>query len=236
VSGARPSARVVRRRRLVVATLVVLVLLTGAWMVTRSPLLDVDRVEVRGTTQVTPDAVQAAAGVHPGDPMVWLDAGDVAGRVETLPWVRHASVQREWPDTVRITVRERAPVAWVAAGDGAFLVVDRTGRGLAVDSTQPAGLPQLLDVTPAPVGAAITPVGGAWLAGHLRADELALVASITVRDARATLQVTSGQEVRFGRLSQVGDKMRAAVAVLGQPGIGERTYIDVSAPSTPVAG
>ena len=63
-----------------------------------------------------------------------------------------------------------------------------------------------------------------------------VVASITVRDARATLKVTSGQEVRFGRLNQVGDKMRAAVAVLGQPGIEERTYIDVSAPSTPVAG
>ena len=63
-----------------------------------------------------------------------------------------------------------------------------------------------------------------------------MIVARTVADARATLVVTTGQEVRFGRLSQVEDKMRAAVAVLAQPGVDQRRYIDVSAPSTPVAG
>jgi cell division protein FtsQ len=199
-------------------------------------LLDVDHEVVAGNAQVNTAEILAASHIAPGDPMVWLDPGDSAHDIEALSWIRTATVTREWPDTVRITVQERVPVAWVDAGEGHALVVDRTGRALTVDPTAPAGLPVLLGVTPAPVGAAISPVGGAWLAGHLSVDERPIVRSIAVADARATLVVTSGQEVRFGRLNQVSDKMRAAVAVLAQPGVDQRSYVDVSAPSTPVAG
>jgi len=234
--SAPASATVARRRRVAVIVVVLLVLVTAAWMVSRSPLLDVDHLVVTGNVRVSTDQVLAAAGVARGDPMVWLDPGSAAHAIEALPWVRTADVHRDWPGTVTITVSERVPVGWVDAGGGSALVVDRDGRALAIDPFAAAGLPQLLDVTPAPVGAAITPVGGAWLAGHLSPDERGVVRSISVVDQSATLVVTSGQEVRFGRLDQVSDKMRAAIAVLGQPSVAGAAYIDVSAPSTPVAG
>lgn len=230
------SAAVARRRRIAVLLVVVTVLVVAAWGVSRSPLLDVDHLEVTGNARVGTDEILTASELDAGDPMLWLDAAATAEHIEALPWIRTATVEREWPDTVRITVRERVPVAWVDAGSGQALVVDRAGRALTLDPAPPPGLPRLADVTPAAVGAEIAPVGGAWLAGHLTADQLPVVASITVADGRATLEVTSGQEVRFGRLDQVADKMRAAMAVLAQPGVDQRSYVDVSAPSTPVAG
>ncbi|MFI5046075.1 MAG: cell division protein FtsQ/DivIB [Acidimicrobiia bacterium] len=234
--SAPPSPRVARRRRLAVVVGALLVVGTAAWMVSRSPLLDVDHVVVQGNARVAPEEILASSGVAPGDAMVWLDRGGAARAIEALPWIRTAQVHREWPGTVDITVRERVAVGWVDAGDGRALVVDGAGRALEVDAAAPPGLPELLEVAPAPVGASISPSGGAWLAGHLTTDELAAIRSISVVDQHATLVVTSGQEVRFGRLTQVGQKMLAAIAVLLQPGIGTATYIDVSAPSTPVAG
>jgi cell division protein FtsQ len=227
---------VARRRRVTVLVALLLVLGIGAWGASRSPLLDVDHLVVSGNARVTTDEVLEASGVGRGDAMAWIDPADSARDVEALPWIHTASVVREWPDTVRISVREREPVAWVDAGEGRALLVDRAGRGLALEAAPPDGLPQLLEVATAPVGAAIRPRGGAWLAGHLTLEQRPVVRSITVDDARATLVVTSGQEVRFGRLHQVADKMRAAVAVLAQPEVAGRAYVDVSAPSMPVAG
>jgi len=232
-----PSSRAVARRRRVGVLVVVLVVIgVAGWMVMRSAFLDVDHLVVSGNARVSVEEILASSGVEPGDAMVWLDASGTASSIEAMPWIRRADVKREWPSTVRIVVHERVPVAWVDAGEGRALVVDRDGHGVSIDALPPAGLPQLLDVASAPVGEAISPAGGARLAGHLTAEQLAIVRSIKVTDARATLVVTSGQEVRFGRLNQVGDKMRSAVAVLAQSSAEGRTYIDVSAPSTPVAG
>ena len=238
-----PSSRAVARRRRVAVLVVVLVVLgVAGWMAMRSAFLDVDHLVVSGNARVSVEEILASSGVEQGDAMVWLDASGTASSIEAMPWIRRADVEREWPSTVRIVVHERVPVAWLDAGEGRALVVDRDGHGVSIDAVPPAGLPQLLDVASVPVGEAISPSGGAWLAGHLTAEQLAIVRSIKigrsikVADARATLVVTSGQEVRFGRLNQVGDKMRSAVAVLAQPSAEGRTYIDVSAPSTPVAG
>lgn len=230
------SSRVYRRRRLAVVLGVLLVLAVAAWGVTRSPFLDVDRVEIRGESRVGVIDVAVASGIDRGDPMVWLDTGDAAARVESLPLVDTARVEREWPGTVRITVTERTPVGWVDAGNGQAFVVDATGRALT-EEAPPAGLPQILGATPpAAVGATITPTAGARLAGHLLPEARAVVRSIALKDGRATLVVTSGQEVRLGRPVGIVDKMRAALAVLARPEVVGRTYVDVSAPSTPVAG
>ena len=52
-----------RRLRLLVVFATVALVLTAAWMATRSPLLDVDEVVVRGADRLTADDVLAAAEV-----------------------------------------------------------------------------------------------------------------------------------------------------------------------------
>ncbi|MET0626967.1 MAG: FtsQ-type POTRA domain-containing protein [Acidimicrobiia bacterium] len=238
-AGARPrTARVVgaRRRRLLVVVIGLLVVGTAAWVATRSPFLDVDHLVVSGNARATADEVLAAAGVAPGDPMVWIDPGAAARKIETLPWVLHAEVKREWPDTVKVVVAERVPVAWLDTGFGNALVLDRDGRALTTEAPAPVGLPQVLDVAAVPIGVTVAQPEGARIAGALAPDQLANVRTIAVAAHRATLVVASGQEVRLGRPTQVGDKMRAAFAVLAREEAAGKAYVDVSAPSTPVAG
>ncbi len=95
-----------------------------------------------GASRTGAGAVVEATGVSPGHPMTEVDGEAVAARVEALPWVERASVQRLWPATVRIRLVERTPVAQAVARDGVVLV-DRTGRLLA---TRPSPVPGLVAI------------------------------------------------------------------------------------------
>ncbi|MDP8991456.1 MAG: FtsQ-type POTRA domain-containing protein, partial [Actinomycetota bacterium] len=91
---------------------------------TRSPLLDVDRVEVRGARRTPRPALVSAAGLGPGTLMVEVDGEGLTRRVQGLPWVLRARAERSWPATVVIHVTERAPAAAVRAAGGGWAVVD----------------------------------------------------------------------------------------------------------------
>ena len=56
-----------RRGRWWLAAAIVVALGVGAWFLTRTPLLDVDRIEVRGAVVTTPEDIEAAAGVRTGE-------------------------------------------------------------------------------------------------------------------------------------------------------------------------
>ncbi len=71
----------------------------------------------------------ADLGGHP--PLVSVDPGATAARVEALPFVASAGIQREWPDHVVITVKERTPVAQMAGPGPQWSVLDGGGRTLA---------------------------------------------------------------------------------------------------------
>jgi cell division protein FtsQ len=236
VAARRAEGR--RRLRVLVGILTVLTLVAAAWAVTASPLLAVDRVVVSGTARIAPDDVRLASGVKTGDAMVWLDRGDVRRRVEALPWVGAATVERAWPHILRIVVKERTAVAWVDAGGHAVLV-DATGRVLGAAEPVPPELPELRGVTRVPVpGGWIDPASVAMVAA-----ELGLLRDHTeavVFDAGAVTLRVSGPapEVRLGEPQDVAAKTLAAAAVLGEL---TRTntrsaYVDVATPSSPVAG
>ncbi len=147
------SAR--RRRRFLVAGLVVAVVVLIAYGVSMSPLLSVDTLQVRGTAHLTAPQVEAAAGVHEGDAITWIDTGKAVAGIEALPYVRDATLRREWPHTVRITVHERKPAAWIDS-PGEKALVDGTGRVLEMVDAAPRAMPQLL-------GAKLVPPPGATI-------------------------------------------------------------------------
>jgi cell division protein FtsQ len=225
-----------RRLRLLVAIGVVVLLAALAGGVTVSPLLDVDQVKVTGLQRVTAAQVEEAGGIHPGDAMAWLDPSGAVTGIETLPFVRHATVTRSWPDTVEIAVTERTPVAWIDSPAGK-VVVDGTGRVLVSVAEAPPGMPQLVGTkfVPGP-GATIAPVGGARVAAGLTGLVALGTRSVTVTDTGVTLQLVDGPEIRMGDPSRAGVKVRAALAVLDALAGAPVTYIDVSVPTNPVAG
>jgi cell division protein FtsQ len=243
-AGARPtrdpagtSARASRRRvRLLLVIAVVVALAALAYGATISPFLDVDKVVVRGEARTTAVQLQHAAGIHPGDPLFWLSTGDAVSSLEAVPFVRRARVVKEWPDTVRITVTERTPVAWADRPTG-HVTVDATGRVLETVPQPPAGLPQLVGLTAVPApGGTIAPAGPARAAGVLPTLAAAGTKTVTVADGNLSMQLVSGAEVRLGDASMARAKVRAALAVLASTGDQPVHYVDVSVPTNPVAG
>lgn len=235
-------ARAAGRRRLRVVTrlLAILVLVAGVLGVAQSPLLDVDRVEVRGAEQTSAAEVRRAAGLDRGRrPMLTLDRRRMAEAVEARPWIATAKVQRSWPSTVVVVVSERAPVATVPTKTGVALL-DADGRVLALARAGPAGLVAITvpDRPRRPGSTVETTVRLALdvvlaLPQRLAKDVRAVGATGTGRAVNLDLALTSDVTVRLGGPDQVTDKLRAALAVLDVEKPSAGSVVDVRVPRSP---
>ena len=82
-----------------------------AWA--RHPMWTLRKVIVEGETahqnEVT---VRALVLPHLRGTFLTLDLQAARERFEALPWVREARVQRQFPHTLRVTLREHEPLAW----------------------------------------------------------------------------------------------------------------------------
>lgn len=227
-----------RRLRVLVAVVSACALAGAGWSLTRSALLDVDRVHVRGAGHTPVAAVLDAAGVRPGDPMTGVGERRVAGRVARLPWVGRVRVRRTWPGTVLITVKERSPVAAAAARDGAWMLVDRDGRLLERVPAAPPGLPLLTGLAPATdAGTALPPEARPALgvAAALSPELRTRVAGVQrMPSGDLELGLVPQGVVRLGPPDQVGEKLLALTTVLGKVDLRGVAVVDVRVPSAPV--
>jgi cell division protein FtsQ len=122
--------------------------LIGVLGLTRTPLLDVDHIDVVGASRTGAAAVIGRSAVQTGDRLTGVPLGRVAARVATLPWVGTVDVRRGWPNRLRITGVERHQVAAVAgrpaaAGHPFWIVLDVGGRQLAQTPDPPQAVPVL---------------------------------------------------------------------------------------------
>jgi cell division protein FtsQ len=105
------------------------------------PLQD---VTVEGRHHVSKDAILKALDIRRGQSLLSVDLQAARHRLEQIEWVEHASVERRWPDTIHVTLRERSAVAlWQVDSVGAngrktteYILIDRLGR--KVRSIDPA--------------------------------------------------------------------------------------------------
>jgi len=91
-------------------------------------------VLVEGRTETDRDAILRVLGVRRGDPILAIDLADAKERLEGLPWVSGAAVERRLPDILYVRLSERQPMA-IWQHDRKFTVIDREGRPLA-DATE----------------------------------------------------------------------------------------------------
>lgn len=225
-----------RRLRWMIGLLVVTALAAAAWAVTHSALLDVERVRVTGTQQATPAQVRVAAGVEPGDALLFVDTGGIARNVERVPWVDKARVERSLGGEVDIHVTERRPAAWARRGPDLVALVDAHGRVLA-DAAEPS--PNLAEIA----GLSAVPEAGHGVDPAV-ADVLEQLppalglrtTRVTVQNGQVTVALRDGPEVRLGSPRRVPAKARAAIAVLSSTTAAPPRYIDVRVPGAPVAG
>jgi len=111
------------------------------WALLGSRLLVVRSVSVTGTHLVTRAQVLAAAEVPLGTPLMRVNTTQVAGRIEAIRQVGSASVTKDWPDHLAITIRERVPVVAVRMVGGGYDLVDPSGVVVRWSKARPAALP-----------------------------------------------------------------------------------------------
>jgi cell division protein FtsQ len=219
-----------RRRWLKAAVAVLLVGLlgTGVWAVYYSSWFAVSRVVVTGTHRLTVGEVEAAARVPVGQPIVRVDISRIRRDVQAISQVGAVTVTTFWPDTVRISVVERAPVAVVRSASGGFRMLDTYGVDLGPLTERPAALP-LIELDPATIAPA-TLRAAATVAASLSPALKAKVRSISAVTANSvTLQLVKGPIVRWGDDTDGAIKARVLLALLKHPA----AVYDVSAPYAP---
>jgi cell division protein FtsQ len=240
--------RRLKRVSLVLGVVAVIVLALAA---TRTPLLDVDRVLVTGVDGARAEAVRSAAAVAPDQPLISLDTGSVASRVEDLPWVASAQVSRSWPATVRVRVTEREVVAAVQVTEQHVALVDADGYVVsieegAVEPTDGGDDAEAGGDGGVAAGALVLtgiegPIAeGRRLDGDAR-DALTVASAMAERlpDTVASVstdldaELVAGGVVRFGSTDDLDEKITAVKTVLSDVDTACMALLDVRVPGSP---
>jgi len=92
--------------------------------------LTVEEVLVTGRVKTARTDLLSALGVVRGAPILAYDFKAAKIRVEGLPWVKYARIERLLPDTLSVHLMERRPIAlW--QNKGIFSVIDEDGEVIA---------------------------------------------------------------------------------------------------------
>jgi cell division protein FtsQ len=214
----------------------------AGWALLGSRLLVVRVISVRGAHLVPTGQVIAAADVPPGTPLIRVDPGQVAARVEAIRQVASVQVNKDWPDGLSITVHERVAVMAVRMSGGGYDLLDPDGVIVTSSASKPARLPLL--VTSLPGGQLRGDRGVAAIAQVLAGLPSWLsrqVARVSVSEPdggtrvaglapSVTLYLSGGQTVVWGEAGDSGVKAHE-LAILMRGGA---SYYDLSAPGTVV--
>jgi cell division protein FtsQ len=227
------------RLRVAAAVGAVVVVVAGAWAALHSPVLAARHVTVIGAVHTGVGPVVAIVGAT-GQPLIDVDTGRVAARVEALPWVAHATVTRHWPDGITVTVAERVPAAVVDIPGHGAAVVDGRGHVLTTVSVAPPGTVVLsAPVTSGPpgsvLGAAAEP-GLAVLGAVPPVLRPRLLQVDVGPDGDVTLALTGHVGVTLGLPVELPAKFVALMSVLLDVPPTAPEVIDVTVPDAPAVG
>ena len=206
------------------------------WALLGDRVIVVRSVTVTGTHLLARGQVVAAADVPLGTPLVNVDAGAVTRRVEALRLVASATVSKDWPDHVVITVTERAPITAVRMAGGGYDLVDKAGVIVRWSKTKPAGLPEMVtslsgdalrgDPSVTAVTEVLTELQP-WLAQQVAQVR---AAPVPAGPEQVTLTLRDGETVEWGSPGGAAQKNRELAILRGD----HVRDIDVSAPGTVV--
>lgn len=214
-------------RYVIASVLLVVLTVTGVWLVFFSAVLTVKHVDVQGESQLTTGRVLAAADVPTGAHLAELDLGAIRTRVAGLAAVKRVDVSRDWPDGVLIRITERHEVAVVDIG-GRFQAMDSDGILFKSYDHPPATLPRV--VAGATIGSDAL-AEAARVIDSLPSGLAARVDHVGVRGIdQVTLTLRSGATVIWGSDAQSSIKSEVLERLLTHPA----TTYDVSVPGQPV--
>ncbi len=230
-------------RRPWVWVVIVVLLVASTFLALRfAPVFRVEHIDVLGNSQVSAAEVISAAQVSDSTPLLDLPVDEIESRVESLDAVAGARVVRDWPDSVKIVVRERRPVGFVQSVNGVGLV-GSDGSIYRELEAAPNDLPELPELAAGPAE-----VGGSYQAGANETESAVFdvagslprslqrqALTITADSARTVaLTFGDGVVVKWGSAGSGEEKSTVVEALRRRPGWGTSfTVVDVTAPDAP---
>lgn len=136
----------------------------------------IEKIEIVGNNHIDRSEVLNAMAVPKGANLFTVRASRLAGRLESIPWLRSSVVRLDISGTIVVEIKEREPLAIVHTSD--FFYVDEQGKLFL--KVQPANLPDSLLIT----GLADKSLGGGdFLQGEALSSLKALMTALEkVRD------------------------------------------------------
>jgi cell division protein FtsQ len=180
--------------------------------------LRVQDIRIEGRQKTPEGLLTAALGLHRGDPILGFSVVAARQRIETIAWVRSATVERRLPGTVVVQLVERSPFA-VWQNDGKFALVDRDGN-IVTDSE----VATFADQLPLVVGPGAPKAAAALLDLVANYPEIQsrMVAAVRIGERRWNLHMKNGADVLLPEGAEAAalarlDGLQAKHALLDRP-------------------
>jgi cell division protein FtsQ len=191
--------------------------------------LGLQQVTVAGHRFTSDTDIYAALSLDTARTLLSFDGAAAKARIEQLPWIERASIERVAPNGIDIHVTERVPFAVWQDGDRSWLI-DRAGRKLQL---APANvMPQLPRISGDGAGAAAEALTA------LLADYPAIARKVEVAERvaqrRWTLHVAGGGSVDLPAEGEAEALTR--LTQLYELGLGNARRIDLRVPTRTLAG
>lgn len=267
VSQVRDASRMTKQkapsrfRGIVIAILIIAAVLGIAGVVVyHLDLFPVSKVTVSGADHLTAEEMTELTAVPQDTTLIRVDTAGIESRLKSNPWVKEASVERVFPDTINLKITEREITAivevlvddskttqtWALASDGMWLmkIPDRNSdEGKQLASTIYEEVDSKLKISQVPYGS--VPEAGTICKNANISNALSIIDGMTTDLASQVKQVTAsssesttlilnnGIEIAFGDSSNLRDKERVCLELMEEyPN--QISYINVRVVNKPV--
>lgn len=247
MAATRPTVRALERalpsNRSVLTGCALIAAALGLYAVARgTSVFAVHEIRVEGAPAAIAKQVRGALADLEGASLVAVDAGEVRSRVEALPAIQAAALDRAFPHELVVTVVAEQPAAVIRRGAESWLL---SVRGRVVRQVKEGALPRLPRLW-LPKSFSFEQ-GGFLHEGELRHVVLALealaaeplnarVQTVRSEEGEVSLVLAGGLELRLGEAVDLPLKVAVARKVLPLLGGSSWAYLDLSVPEKPVAG
>lgn len=89
----------------------------------------VANILVEGRVHTDPHVLMGLMNIQKDDPLFAFNPAEARALIEQISWVETARVERRWPDTIFVDLKERQPLAIYERANGPVLI-DREGEAL----------------------------------------------------------------------------------------------------------
>ena len=226
-----------RRLRILLMFILLILLSVAGLFISKSSLLDVDEIVIVGAEGELAEAILNQANISKSKPILEVDVTAVTSRIEEIPYINEARINRSFGGKITISVSLRKPTV-VLQNFGDWLLIDSEGRLLERISEMSPSLRY-----PVIEGNFSDLQIGEWLPEQaLSAVELANnLPPVLLADTSSILPgeeielVLFGQgKVLFGNNQALESKIVAVSTILEQVSLAGLIHIDVRTPDKPV--